>query len=314
VTKAEACLRCHGTTGVELAETFDQADGVSCENCHGGARDWLGPHVEEEWRNQRAAKKESDFGLRDLSTPKKRVDACVSCHVGDAKRPMTHAIMAAGHPPLSFDGAAFARAVHPHWKDERDLGPAMWVEGLRAAAVAELERIVDSARDRRNWIEFSVFDCFSCHHPVYRGSVYEKSRGRPGALPLDLAPLRVLAGVAGRARGFEKILARRIAPNEDPRELANEAEDAARRLREIALDPPDMDRWRANLVAAFERGGQTRSHMRQLAYAVDALAPGREESAYRALLDAVDPARPYDPARCAELGLKALASAGFRQR
>ena len=227
---------------------------------------------------------------------------------------MTHAIMAAGHPPLSFDGAAFVRALHPHWKDDRDLGPETWLEGLRAAAAAELDRIVHSARDRRNWIEFSVFDCYACHHPVYGGSVYEKSGGRPGDLPLDLAPLRVLAGVAGRARGFEKILARRIAPNDDPRELANEAEDAARRLRELALGPPDLERWRANLIAAFERGGQTRRHMEQLTYAVDALAPGRDDGAYRALLDAVDPGKPYDPARCAELGLKALASAGFRKR
>ena len=314
VTKAEACLCCHGTTGVRLAETFDQADGVSCENCHGGAKAWLGPHVDKAWRNRKPAEKEKEFGLVDLSTPRKRVEKCVACHVGSTTRPMTHTIMAAGHPPLTFDGGAFPRAIHPHWKDERDLTLESWVEGLRAAAVAELDRIVHAARDRRQWIEFSVFDCYACHHPVYQGSVYGEKKGSPGELSLDLAPLRVLVGVAGVRVDVGAILSRSIAPNADPRELANEAEAVARTLRGLELGIPEPERWRERLLEQFTRGGQSRHHMQQLAFAVDALAPGRDDAAYRALLDAVDPKRPYDAARAAELGLKALASAGFAKR
>jgi len=314
VTTAEACLCCHGTTGVRLAETFDQADGVSCEICHGGAKEWLGPHVEEAWRRQKPAEKEERFGLHDLTTPRKRVAKCVECHVGTTKRPMPHTIMAAGHPPLTFDGGAFPRALHPHWKDERDLTAESWIEGLRAAAVAELDRIVHAARARREWIEFGVFDCYSCHHPVYRGGVYGKKKGKPGELPLDLAPLRVLVEVAGIRADVGAILGRSIAPNADPRELANEAEAAARVLRELEFGIAEPERWRERLLDAFTRGGQAPHHMQQLAYAVDALAPGRDDAAYRALLEAVDPAQPYDAARCAELGLKALASAGFRKR
>ena len=315
VTAADACLCCHGTTGVRLAETFDQADGVSCENCHGGAKEWLGPHVEEEWRRKRPEEKEAEFGLRNLTTPARRIAQCVECHVGTKKRPMSHAIMAAGHPPLTFDGGAFARALHPHWKDERDLTLESWLEGLRAAAVAELDRVVVSARDRRQWIEFSVFDCYSCHHPIYQQSGYStRDKGTSGALPLDLAPLRVLADVAGRASGFDSILDRTIAPNADPRELANEAEAAAAKLRNLDLGRPDPDRWRASLKAAFEKGGQTRHVMQQLVYALDALAPGRDKDAYAALLQSVDSKLPYDAARSAALGLKTLASAVPRKR
>ena len=325
VTTSDACLCCHGTTDARLAETFDQADGVSCENCHGGAKEWLGPHVEEEWRRQRPKLKEEKFGLRDLTTPKKRVAQCVQCHVGTAKRPMTHEIMAAGHPPLTFDGGVFPRAIHPHWKDDADLTLESWVEGLRAAAVAELDRIAHAARNRRGWIEFSVFDCYSCHHAIDRTTVYAERapRGRPGALPLDLAPLRLLVRVAGKASSteFGAILNRTIAPQADPRELANEAEAAAKKLRALDLGRPDPGRWRANLMLWFAHTKESRvpPHvMQQLAYAVDALAPNREatgyRAAYKALLDSVDPRQRYDAATSAQLGLKALAAAGYPPR
>jgi hypothetical protein len=173
---------------------------------------------------------------------------------------------------------------------------------------------VHAARERREWIEFSVFDCYSCHHPVYRGGVYGKKTGKPGELPLDLAPLRVLVEVAGIREDVSAILGRSVAPNADPRELANEAEAAARILRELEFGVPEPERWRERLLDAFARDGQLPHYMQQLAYAVDALAPARDDAAYRALLDAVDPARPYDAEKCAELGLKALASAGFRKR
>ncbi len=48
-TKDESCLVCHATTGVRLAKTHVVEDGVSCELCHGGAKEWLGPHATPEW-------------------------------------------------------------------------------------------------------------------------------------------------------------------------------------------------------------------------------------------------------------------------
>ena len=232
-TTSDRCLNCHGTIGVETADTFDQADGVSCELCHGGAKEWLGPHVDEKWR-ERPPEIKARQGLRDLTTAKNRAALCATCHVAARGREIGHDIMAAGHPPLVFDAAKQARDMHPHWKDERDMTYLLWAEGLRAGAVAELERIARAGIDKRNWIEFAVFDCYSCHHPIYQGSAYELRRkgGKPGDLPLDLATLRVLARILGDKTLRDttaSILARTVAPNEDPRRLSSRRRSSRRR-------------------------------------------------------------------------------------
>jgi len=329
VTTSERCLNCHGTIGVKTAETFDQADGVSCEQCHGGAKEWLGPHVDKEWRARSPETKERQ-GLRDLTTARKRADLCVTCHVGAVGREIGHDIMAAGHPPLVFDAAKQMRDMHPHWhplwKDERDMTLVLWAEGLRAGAVAELERIGRAARDKRNWMEFAVFDCYACHHPVYQGSAYEKRRhtGKPGDLMLDLATLRVLVRLTGDAAlrdATAAILARTVAPNEDPRDVAGEVERAAKRLAmrdlgaiETALDPRKLaDRWLANLQSWLtgDEAALIPPHlMQQIARAVDVLVADRLADGYReayaVLLRSVDPKAPYDAKQSAALALKAI--------
>jgi len=327
-TQSERCLNCHGTVGVKTAETFDQADGVSCELCHGGAKQWLGPHVDKDWRDQPPAAKERQ-GLRDLTTAKKRANLCVTCHVGAPDRTIGHDIMAAGHPPLAFDAAKQARDMHPHWKDERDLSLLLWVEGLRAGAVAELTLLGRAARDKRNWMEFAVFDCYACHHPVYQGTAYEtrELRGKPGDLPLDLATLRVLVRVTGdRAlrEAVAPILSRTVPPNEDPRRIAGEAERAAAVLAdrnlgavEFAREPRRLaDKWLANLEAwlgASDVATVPPHLMQQIAMAVDVLVPNRLAEGYReayaALLQSVDPKRPYDARASATLALKSIATA-----
>ena len=325
VTRSERCLNCHGTVGVETAETFDQTDGVSCELCHGGAKHWLGPHVDEEWR-QAPPETKAKLGLRDLTTARKRAKLCVTCHVGAPGREIGHDIMAAGHPPLVFDAAKQMRDMHPHWTDERDMSLLLWAEGLRTGAVAELRRLSRAARDKRNWMEFAVFDCYSCHHPIYQGTAYEKRKllGKPGDLPLDLATLRVLVRVTGDralAESFAAILRRTVAPNEDPRTVAAEAEKAAKLLEgkhlgavELDREPRALaDRWLAILrawVASPEVTSVPPHVMHQLALAIDVLVPNRMADGYRdayaALLRSVDPKRPYDAAASAKLALRAI--------
>lgn len=278
---AKECLVCHGTTGVELAETFDPSDGVSCELCHGGARNWLGPHVDEAWRRKSPEEKESKFGLVNLTTADRRAARCVACHVGDQKHPITHRIMAAGHPPLSFDGGKFMRDLHPHWKDDPDQTIRAWVEGLRHAAVAELERIAHAARDRRAWPELSVFDCDSCHHEIGSGTAYEESK-QPGAYRLDLATLHVLREIA-EVR-VEVPVPETVLPHADPRELAKSAEAFAAKLRALPIGTIHLERARARLHAALTKAKETPIPPRrllQLCYAVDVLAPNRDSEEYR---------------------------------
>jgi len=330
-TESDRCLNCHGTTGVKTADTFDQTDGVSCEQCHGGAKEWLGPHVDADWR-ERPPEIKARQGLHDLSTAKKRADLCVTCHVCGPGREIGHEIMAAGHPPLVFDAAKQIQDMHPHWhpqwKGERDMTFLLWVEGLRAGAVAELRRIGRTARDKRNWMEFAVFDCYACHHPIYQGTAYETrpATGQPGNLPLDLSTLRVLVRLTGD-RALEDaaapILRRTVRPSEDPRKLANEAERAADRLAsrqlaaiELQREPRKLaDTWLAKLEAWLSDKSVPTipPHlMQQLAMAVDVLVPNRLAEGYReayaALLRSVDPKTHYDAKASATLALKALAA------
>ena len=48
---APRCLACHAldVPADERARTFDLTDGVGCENCHGPASAWLGPHTTRGW-------------------------------------------------------------------------------------------------------------------------------------------------------------------------------------------------------------------------------------------------------------------------
>ena len=323
-TGAPECLSCHGTTGVETAATFDPGDGVSCELCHGGAQKWLGAHVSPAWRKLTPAAK-ADRGFRDLTTPAKRAEACVGCHVAGKDRSITHAIMAAGHPPLVFDAARFLDAMPPHWTDEEDLRVATWVEGLKANAAAVLDHVERTAKDGAP--DFAVFDCYSCHHPIYSGSVYETSDppGRPGDLPLQLSSLEVLLVAAGDEallRRFDGILSHTYAPGDPTKGLARYAGEAAADVRRLFPDAAKYGREHAakfleNLDAHLERvaAGQTRTpraEMQQIALAIHSLAPRREEAfrrAYAELDRGLQRNAPYDPAACALTARAVIAAA-----
>src|SRR6476661_4087730 len=49
--QAQKCLICHSldVPKEKRAQTFGMEDGVSCENCHGPASGWLGPHTTANW-------------------------------------------------------------------------------------------------------------------------------------------------------------------------------------------------------------------------------------------------------------------------
>jgi hypothetical protein len=322
-TKAKRCLNCHGTTGVELAETFDMADGVSCELCHGGARGWLGPHAAPEWQKLSIAQKE-ERGLRDLSTPAKRAQACVRCHVGGEGSDITHAIMAAGHPPLHFDAATYLRVMPPHWEDEQDLSVPTWLESTKANAVAQLERIARRAATPNGWPEFAVFDCESCHHPAYVGTVYESQPppGKPGDLPFELSSLKVLLVALGdetAARRFTELSDWTYTPGADVRRLDDYAREMAAEVGKLLLDTgrETPEKYLSKLDAHLQRVEArevrvSRALMRQIGFAIFALSPGRDSSRFRKAYEELDralaPLTKYDVAACAMLARAALAA------
>jgi hypothetical protein len=324
--EAQMCLSCHGTTGVTTAATFDADDGVSCELCHGGAKDWLGDHATPGWKGLDRAEK-AKRGMRDLSTPAKRVAACVRCHVAGEGRDITHEIMAAGHPPLSFDAAKFMHDMPPHWRDAEDKAIPTWVEGLKANARAQLDHVARAANKKEHWPEFAVFDCYACHHPVYTGSVYERADplGKPGDLPLDLSSLRVLLRASGDealARSVHDLVAKTYRPGDDGRSLAIFARTAAETVAGLFPDAgsygaAEAARFLGNLDAHLARvmeGGTrtTRFEMQQIAAAIHALSPQRDTDAFRDAYAALDAElaleRPYDAPTCATLARAAVAA------
>jgi hypothetical protein len=323
-TGAPECLGCHGTTGVKTAATFDPGDGVSCELCHGAAQKWLGAHVAPAWKKLTPAAK-ADRGFRDLTTPAKRVEVCVGCHVAGEGRDITHAIMAAGHPPLVFDAARFLGDMPPHWTDLDDLRVTTWVEGLKANAAAVLGHVERTARG--GVPDFTVFDCYSCHHPVYTGTVYEKRDppGRPGDLPLELSSLKVLllaAGDTSLIRRLGPLVSVTWAPGDPTDELARVAKRAAADVRRLFPDAPTYGRTKAaeflrNLDAHLEdvAAGRTRTprtEMQQIALAIHSLAPRHDDAfrrAYAELERGLHQGAAYDPAACAAAARSAIAAA-----
>jgi len=322
-TTSAQCLNCHGVDLEKhaVSESFDKEEGFSCELCHGAAADWLGEHTKPGWTDLPAAEK-AQHGFRDLSTAESRAANCVECHVGGPGRDITHDIMAAGHPPLQFDLVRYQHMMTPHWEPDKTLeGPAAWLTGAQAVAHAQLAhaaRLADAANAGAP--DFAAFDCWSCHHPIGTGSVYERhgpAGGRPGDLPLELSGLAVFAAAAGAdgppapapfpARGGA----------DEARRMAEQARAAAHALAD-ARGAADPGAARGNLTRRLDRiaAGDVRApraELNLLAMAAWSLAKDRDGDAFKtAENDAqavLDPTRPYDERNAARI-VKRLLEAG----
>jgi hypothetical protein len=120
------CLNCHGMhfPGRE-GEGFHIKDGVGCDGCHGPSENWLTPHFAQKlaWRKKTAQEK-FDLGMRNLRDPAIRAELCMSCHLGNARegKVVTHAMFAAGHPPLlSIEVGTFSKNMPQHWWDLKEV-------------------------------------------------------------------------------------------------------------------------------------------------------------------------------------------------
>ena len=217
--KSGLCLSCHATSsppepispGVEL-----ERNGIDCEACHGGAEKWLDAHLLPEWRAKPAAIK-AQAGLNDLSTPAARARLCVECHVGNRSRgmDMNHDLIAAGHPRLNFEFAAYQAAYPKHWKEAHEKSPAKepgrltsrrrclgrrpghHLPGRAGTALRPGQRLGGRQAEERPgseavWPEFSEYECFACHHNLTNPRAPSDSGphpGQAGPAPLaDLAP------------------------------------------------------------------------------------------------------------------------------
>jgi len=170
---AAVCLDCHAdNVPAKLrAKQFQISDGVGCEACHGSAMRWLGIHVS----GAATRKEEVAAGMYPTEDPINRARLCLSCHFGDGKKFVTHRIMGAGHPRLSFELDTFTAIQPAHYKIDKDYnerkqvanGVKTWAIGQAIAIDQLLEAMLDPKRGREGiFPELVFFDCQACHHPM----------------------------------------------------------------------------------------------------------------------------------------------------
>jgi Cytochrome c554 and c-prime len=238
---APRCLACHAldVPADQRARTFDLTDGVGCENCHGPASAWLGPHTTRGWKYEKSL----ELGLYDTRDLVKRSEKCLSCHLGTAEKSVDHELIAAGHPDLYFELDSFMSVMPPHWK-EVDTGPWFAVRAMAVGQAVQLrEQLKRVARESTNgiWPEYAELDCFACHHNLVAAKdSWRQARGypgrRPGNPPFNLSRFVVLdhviqdsdpAAARDLKAAIDQIYAGVTALNSNRAQVASEATSAS---------------------------------------------------------------------------------------
>jgi hypothetical protein len=179
--EASKCLACHAlyTTSEQRGRAFEISEGVSCENCHGPASAWLGPHTTRSWAHEKSVA----LGMHDTRNVIHRTEKCLECHLGTKNKFVDHEMIAAGHPDLYFELDSFSAVMPRHWKSPRESEPGKpvedaawvgvreWSAGQAVQLRASMERLTWRAKNERFdkkdvWPEYSELACFACHHSL----------------------------------------------------------------------------------------------------------------------------------------------------
>jgi hypothetical protein len=220
----QTCLACHSPMdkSVDRTGTLTPAtpEGVGCEACHGASGQWRDQHYLAAWKNKKDEEKAA-LGFRPLKNLQVRARSCVDCHVGTKDRNVDHDLLAAGHPRLNFEFAAYQGDMPKHWdfEAERKLDSAfdcnVWVSGQVESARAALELFADRASNPKALPEFSEYACASCHHDLETTSWRQEQYGKqaqgsskPGSLRWGgwyLAMLPSVLEAAGDTQAASKI-------------------------------------------------------------------------------------------------------------
>jgi hypothetical protein len=197
------CLACHAlyATAEQRGRAFEISEGVSCENCHGAASGWLGPHTVRDWPHEKSVA----LGMRDTRNVIHRTEKCLECHLGTREKFVDHEMIAAGHPDLYFELDSFSAVMPRHWKVPRESAPGKaaedaawvgvrdWSTGQAVQLRASMERLTWRAKGERYdkkdaWPEYSELSCFACHHALGAAKdSWRQEHGYAGRRPGDPA-------------------------------------------------------------------------------------------------------------------------------
>jgi len=223
---APKCLVCHAlyTTPEQRGRSFEIAEGVSCESCHGPASAWLGPHTTRDWPHEKSVAR----GMQDTRDVIYRTQKCLECHLGTKEKFVDHEMIAAGHPDLYFELDSFSAVMPRHWKVPRESAPGKpveeaawagvrdWSTGQAVQLSASMDRLAWRARGERAdkkdpWPEYAELSCFACHHSLGAAKdSWRQEHGYEGRRPGDpawnasrYAVFRLLAKQIDSANGQE---------------------------------------------------------------------------------------------------------------
>jgi hypothetical protein len=280
-TAAPACLGCHSSAAGAGGGSFRylQTDGVNCESCHGGSAGWISSHYAGLLPGPEQHRDNIRRGLVPLENPIARASVCLDCHYGSDKpgQFVTHRIMAAGHPRISFELDLFS-ALQTHHNEDADYvarkggrtnNVAMWAVGQAMALDRSLTLFQQPRLASEGMFpEFTFYDCHSCHRRIFdsaqavRAGVNNPGRPIPEGMPpyndenmiMLSAATRVLAPALvdrfeTRVRAFHQGMARdrasAVAAARDLSAVAGELRDTFARSGNSA----DMPRRLAQAIA-----------------------------------------------------------------
>jgi hypothetical protein len=169
--QSRVCLDCHAHVPANAAPAHKVSDGIGCEGCHGPAERWIASHTEPEASHRANLAN----GLYPSDQPLARARLCLSCHFGTADKYVSHRIMAAGHPRMSFEMETFTNLQPAHFRIDADYiarkgnvdGVRIWAIGQAVAVGTQIDILLDPRRGRDGaFPELTLFDCHACHHPM----------------------------------------------------------------------------------------------------------------------------------------------------
>jgi hypothetical protein len=247
--KAKLCLDCHADNppAAERAPGFQVSEGVGCEACHGGAQNWLSSHVQGPDRKENLAR-----GMIATDDPRTRAQLCLSCHFGNQDKFVTHRIMGAGHPRMTFELDTFTQLQPAHFVVDEDYakrktvtkGAKLWAIGQAMMAHEHMAALADPARNRDGLFpEFVLFDCHSCHSLMSSKNWRPRANGvrvpgRPHVNDSSLVMLQVITRVIDPALG-QAIAAKTRALHSTGSDGTAQMAAAAKDLRELTSQLAD---------------------------------------------------------------------------
>lgn len=216
------CLGCHSTfvPAADRGPRFQMDDGVGCESCHGPAAGWIASHYEVGGTHPANLAN----GLVPLERAQTRARVCLDCHYGstDTGQFVTHEMMAAGHPRISFELDLFSAFQQHHDVDADYIARKGQPDSVQLWAVGQAEAVARAtdlfARPdfalNGMFPQFYFYDCHSCHRAITDGPerrlTFETNPGRPltfGQPPFNDENIIMLGAVTqalapGRADSF----------------------------------------------------------------------------------------------------------------